>query len=60
MAYLKKVSSATSDAGTGDGWFKISESGLNLGSTYLSPLHFHKHGLTVVVLKLGSGQQKIW
>jgi len=32
MAYLKKVSSATSDAGTGDGWFKISESGLNLGT----------------------------
>ncbi|TVY40658.1 putative endo-beta-1,4-glucanase D [Lachnellula subtilissima] len=32
MAYLKKVSSATSDTGIGDGWFKISEAGLNTGT----------------------------
>lgn len=29
MAYLKKVSDATSDSGVGDGWFKIQEDGLN-------------------------------
>ncbi|TVY29675.1 Endo-beta-1,4-glucanase D, partial [Lachnellula hyalina] len=32
MAYLKKVSNATSDTGIGDGWFKISEAGLNTGT----------------------------
>lgn len=31
MAYLKKVSDATSDSGVGDGWFKIQEDGLNDG-----------------------------
>jgi hypothetical protein len=29
MAYLKKVSDATTDSGVGGGWFKIQESGLN-------------------------------
>jgi len=29
MAYMKKVTDATSDVGYGDGWFKISEAGLN-------------------------------
>jgi len=29
MAYMKKVSDATSDVGYGDGWFKISEAGYN-------------------------------
>lgn len=29
MAYLKKVTSATSDVGYGSGWFKISHAGLN-------------------------------
>ncbi|TVY82687.1 putative endo-beta-1,4-glucanase D [Lachnellula suecica] len=32
MAYLKKVSSATSDPGTGSGWFKISAAGLNVAT----------------------------
>ncbi|TVY93875.1 putative endo-beta-1,4-glucanase D, partial [Lachnellula willkommii] len=32
MAYLKKVSDATSDTGIGDGWFKISEAGLDVAT----------------------------
>jgi cellulase len=32
MAYLKKVSDATTDSGVGGGWFKISEAGLNVAS----------------------------
>ena len=31
MAYLKKVSDATTDLGVGDGWFKIQEDGLSNG-----------------------------
>ncbi|CRK46006.1 hypothetical protein BN1723_019858, partial [Verticillium longisporum] len=31
LAYLKKVSSATSDSGIGDGWFKIQEDGFTNG-----------------------------
>ncbi|KAK7751760.1 hypothetical protein SLS62_006245 [Diatrype stigma] len=31
MAYLKKVSDATSDSGVGDGWFKIQEEGFSNG-----------------------------
>ncbi|KAI1499841.1 lytic polysaccharide monooxygenase [Biscogniauxia marginata] len=31
MAYLKKVADATTDPGTGDGWFKIQESGFSNG-----------------------------
>ncbi|KAK0720233.1 glycosyl hydrolase family 61-domain-containing protein [Lasiosphaeris hirsuta] len=31
MAYLKKVSDATSDSGIGGGWFKIQEDGFNSG-----------------------------
>jgi hypothetical protein len=29
MAYMKKVTDATTDVGYGDGWFKISEAGFN-------------------------------
>ncbi|KAL2060776.1 hypothetical protein VTL71DRAFT_9418 [Oculimacula yallundae] len=29
MAYMKKVTNAKTDSGIGDGWFKISEAGLN-------------------------------
>ncbi|KUJ18963.1 uncharacterized protein LY89DRAFT_582205 [Mollisia scopiformis] len=32
MAYMKKVTNATSDVGYGDGWFKISEAGLNVAT----------------------------
>jgi len=32
MAYMKKVTDATTDVGYGSGWFKISESGLNVAS----------------------------
>ena len=32
MAYMKKVSSATTDTGVGAGWFKIAEDGLSGGS----------------------------
>lgn len=32
MAYLKKVTDATTDTGVGGGWFKISEAGLNVAS----------------------------
>jgi len=32
MAYMKKVSNATSDVGYGSGWFKISEAGLNVAT----------------------------
>jgi cellulase len=32
MAYMKKVTNATSDVGYGSGWFKISEAGLNVAS----------------------------
>ncbi|KAI0009191.1 lytic polysaccharide monooxygenase [Xylariaceae sp. FL0662B] len=31
MAYLKKVTDATTDSGVGDGWFKIQEEGFNNG-----------------------------
>ncbi|KAK2743714.1 hypothetical protein FQN55_007117 [Onygenales sp. PD_40] len=31
MAYLKKVTDATTDSGVGDGWFKIQETGLSDG-----------------------------
>lgn len=37
MAYMKKVSNATTDVGYGDGWFKISEAGLNVASMFPSP-----------------------
>ncbi|KAI9052024.1 hypothetical protein LZ554_004278 [Drepanopeziza brunnea f. sp. 'monogermtubi'] len=32
MAYMKKVADATADVGYGDGWFKISEAGLNIAT----------------------------
>lgn len=32
MAYMKKVSNATTDVGYGNGWFKISQAGLNVAS----------------------------
>ena len=32
MAYMKKVSNATTDVGYGGGWFKISQAGLNVAS----------------------------
>jgi len=32
MAYMKKVTDATGDVGYGDGWFKISEAGLNVAT----------------------------
>jgi hypothetical protein len=33
MAYLKKVTSATSDTGIGSGWFKIAQDGYDTSST---------------------------
>ncbi|KAG7293791.1 hypothetical protein NEMBOFW57_003848 [Staphylotrichum longicolle] len=45
LAYLKKVSSATSDSGIGGGWFKIQEDGYNNGqwgtSTVITNGGFH-------------------
>lgn len=38
MAYMKKVTNATGDDGLGDGWFKISEAGLNVASKSLESL----------------------
>ena len=32
MAYMKKVSDATSDSGVGDGWFKVSEDGYDVST----------------------------
>lgn len=32
MAYMKKVTNATTDVGYGSGWFKISEAGLNVAT----------------------------
>ncbi|CZR55830.1 related to endoglucanase B [Phialocephala subalpina] len=32
MAYMKKVSNATTDVGYGSGWFKISQAGLNVAT----------------------------
>lgn len=32
QAYMKKVDDALTDVGYGDGWFKVSEAGLNVAS----------------------------
>lgn len=38
MAYMKKVTDATTDSGIGGGWFKISQAGLNVASKTPSSL----------------------
>jgi hypothetical protein len=38
IAYMKKVTDATTDVGYGGGWFKIQQAGLNVASKLLMAL----------------------
>jgi hypothetical protein len=49
MAYMKKVSSATTDSGVGNGWFKIYEDGFSGGSWGVDRLIANKGVQTITI-----------